>query len=1485
MATRNTDVNLVIRARNEADRAINSVSEALAKLLGVQEGVAGSSAKVGAGVTELAATMLNLDKAAGTLSGAYDKAESSASRQAAPVHAAGAAIAEEQLKIADLVRGLETLRAEKDKAFVGPRRDNLTETISAANAALNAAEGNVRRYTASFEKNLSGLQGSRSTLLSLRTATNEVADAQARGTAALERDTEALTRRSAAVQQAVADEQRLAANATAAQSFFNNKFGGPATRGPATDNGAGFGLLTEQFQRLEAEAKQVRDAIDPISAAVERAEGSIKRVQDLARGGFLGSDQAVARERALREALAATIAQLDGSASQKIRAASDAYEAFEARVRKGVEAMREADIAEKRMADDAAALRERLDPLAAVQGQFNDKLARYRELRAAEKISTDELAAAEKHLADEKKKAEDSLTRSQGNRPKVSLFGLAPYETQNLLYQANDVVTQLSSGTSLSRALAQQGGQIFQLFQNRVGPAIAAAFSNPFFIGAAATVVAIGVALSRAADEAERLRGISAELALSADGGVYDAKDIEAQAQALRGYGASIGDATTAMKTFAREGVNPERLLQFGRAAQDLVDVTGTKLPDAAKQLTDAFTGGYEAVATLDEKTNFLTATQREHIKTLFEEGNAQRARAEAFEIFSAKLSEAAAIERGPATEATRSLKKGFNDLLDTLSNTSAIQTLIGLFGQLGDKISQATGNAAQFTTVADRTARIAAVRKEIADGEAAQNNPGLPSVGQQLGEAIPGFGALFQARRGFAPVRLEAARRELAQLLAQQAADDQRRGTAAGDTIASNRQEQAKGDARVAEATDRLLVQGQRRGQAERAITSEKERQLRLTVAERNAREQIDSISPNASDAAKNAYVSAAVGVERRAIAKEDADARKAIAQAREQAISQFLSRVVGAEGGNRRNAAGSSANGVGQFVESTYLAQFAKVYGDTGQTRQQILDTRTNPAIVKGVLDSFTRENARALERVGQQVTAGNLYLSHFLGNAGAAAVLRAPGGTPVDQIIRGYERNPARLQQTLSQNAAYLRQPDAAGKAGKGRYRTADELETFIARRVGDTGTAQSAGENAIAAVIEDAKKKQDDFNLSVQQGNEDRARAIDSARAQLGLQGEALIAEQRRQAIADAELALQQKVADVNKSLKDGETPVVVSAEQVEQVRSMTGALFDLQSAREALNNRLGARTRPVDELNQQKESMQAQVEFLRNIGQNSQADALEKQIAGVNTQIREAIDNLIEFYSALTPTERVQLGILDERQLQNIIDKLRAGKQQAQEFGKVLGVSGETIAKTLGSGIANSFTNFINRVAAGRNVFKSLTQGIREFAANFISSIAQMIVQLLAYGAVVNVLRLLGVPIPAAAPSGGATGGLATSVGIHHTGGVAGETAGGVRRTVDLKEMFSGAMRFHTGGIAGFAPNEVGIIAERGEEILTKGDPRHRDNVGLNPASGGGATGSVKVVNVFDPASVVEQALATQAGEKVLLNHVTRNSRAFKAAIG
>ena len=82
--------------------------------------------------------------------------------------------------------------------------------------------------------------------------------------------------------------------------------------------------------------------------------------------------------------------------------------------------------------------------------------------------------------------------------------------------------------------------------------------------------------------------------------------------------------------------------------------------------------------------------------------------------------------------------------------------------------------------------------------------------------------------------------------------------------------------------------------------------------------------------------------------------------------------------------------------------------------------------------------------------------------------------------------------------------------------------------------------------------------------------------------------------------------------------------------------------------------------------------------------------------------------------------------------------------------------------------------------------------------------------------------------------------LADAIGLTlHSGGLVG--SGGAARSVPLQAI-AAAQRYHAGGVAGLGPNEVPVIAERGEEVITRSDPRHRFN-------GGAAMGFSMVNNI------------------------------------
>jgi hypothetical protein len=94
-------------------------------------------------------------------------------------------------------------------------------------------------------------------------------------------------------------------------------------------------------------------------------------------------------------------------------------------------------------------------------------------------------------------------------------------------------------------------------------------------------------------------------------------------------------------------------------------------------------------------------------------------------------------------------------------------------------------------------------------------------------------------------------------------------------------------------------------------------------------------------------------------------------------------------------------------------------------------------------------------------------------------------------------------------------------------------------------------------------------------------------------------------------------------------------------------------------------------------------------------------------------------------------------------------------------------------------------------------------------------------------------------------------------------------------------VFANAVRYHSGGIAGFAPDEFGAILKKNEEVLTEQDPRHRFNLG---AASEPNERRVKVVNAVDGSDAMEQALSSSRGESVFVNWIRSNRDAVNAAL-
>lgn len=120
---------------------------------------------------------------------------------------------------------------------------------------------------------------------------------------------------------------------------------------------------------------------------------------------------------------------------------------------------------------------------------------------------------------------------------------------------------------------------------------------------------------------------------------------------------------------------------------------------------------------------------------------------------------------------------------------------------------------------------------------------------------------------------------------------------------------------------------------------------------------------------------------------------------------MGDYLRTVGGVESGGSDTAKNpeSTATGRYQFTQGTWNG-LAKKYPDLGLTP----NGRTDPAQQDRAMQAFTKDNADALSRAGIPLTPGNLYVSHFLGEAGGprfiTGALSNPDAPATDFVTPG-------------------------------------------------------------------------------------------------------------------------------------------------------------------------------------------------------------------------------------------------------------------------------------------------------------------------------------------------------------------------------------------------------------------------------------------------------------------------------------------------
>lgn len=354
-------------------------------------------------------------------------------------------------------------------------------------------------------------------------------------------------------------------------------------------------------------------------------------------------------------------------------------------------------------------------------------------------------------------------------------------------------------------------------------------------------------------------------------------------------------------------------------------------------------------------------------------------------------------------------------------------------------------------------------------------------------------------------------------------------------------------------------------------------------------------------------------------------------------------------------------------------------------------------------------------------------------------------------------------------------------------------------------------------------------------------------------------EKLSLEERLRAI---DIEYQKVFAKIEKlaKLPGGETQAAgmkaTLARYIEALKAQETLKFnaeELERREKNLNNQIALRSQLLETIqNQQEAGLLTEIEAKertaavdeRMVPTIQAAAMAAKEWAMANAQIFGSPEELETYLAKMEAIAAGTVAVKDEL----------LSVQQAAELMADLGT--------------NAFDTFAQQIAQGASAIDALRTSFLQFAADFLRQIALMIIKQILLNALQN-------STPAGMLSGFVNGMVA------HDGAVVGHGGTGRNRNVP-SSWFTGAPRYHTGGVVGLAPSEYPAILQRNEEVLAADDPRNVLNGG---AGGGSKPQDIKVINMVDSASVVSEGMSTSEGTKAIFNVLRANRSQLKQLVG
>lgn len=1128
-------------------------------------------------------------------------------------------------------------------------------------------------------------------------------------------------------------------------------------------------------------------------------------------------------------------------------------------------ARRDVELRVRAVLEGGGTLREAREEVRRWNEEMRSQTERYRTLNR-------ELETRIRLMREEQQQSQRSRTATGGGQQ--TLFGLRPYELQNLSYQLNDVVTQLAAGAHFSQVFAQQGGQIFQLWGRNLFDLVR--YLPQFAAGIAAITVAVQ-ALHRSLQQVTAERQFAVLLRTTGDGAGYSSKELFELQRQIERLGVSWTQAGEMIRTALPAGVNQRAILQLADIANNLAVREGQDPAKVFRELVSALHDGAEGIEKFDAAYRLLDPEQLRRIDRLQREEGLQAAQNAAIAMLSEKL-RGAARDFGPFSAEALKLSNAWHDFLDTLNRSGAItraieaiNILIGrvtVLVQLLDDLVKLVSNAPGLKQLID-----------WADKAPALLGPGGPFA------LLRGAGRAFDWLTGTGPAGPDPNKTGW-----QDAARAQQAGGTGGaafiNRMTADTEELRQGIEALDQATRRA---GLPAGYRVEVISTERPGATVAGTGTPSQHAEGKAIDVRIVDESGRP-IPGSMGLRPRGT--DTTGFYGKLDTAFEAYMSQRFPGQPYSIGTRFQREPDPGHYGVGRGREQ--LGQGARE-GRTGDAfsptpedlrrSERALETDNRRYDIQHDLDA-TKARAAILAQAELDATSQGLLLDQR-----REFINRRVFDFDQDRAekTRKFEQDIATQRITDGKNSAAI---DAAGIAAR-------EKAVALARGAISLEQAQTAEMQG----REEARKLY---------GNQEAARQaqrkIDQDLAQRGLAVEL-------KSMTDIS-AVQDAIRQKQKLQREEQDKQIADFRAKGLTVSVNEQLRTQIEGREVAQGTAEAFLRQLNTLAQTRQETITAINASVASGGMTLAeaeDATKRAFESTTPAIQDATKALEEFVRTSKD--------LDPTKADQYIAKLKQVRAEAQYVSPLFKTIRDTFEQSFSTGLSTAFNTIaesIGGLIAKTKTWGDVLRSVRTAALNFFAQLLRDIATaILRYEALKLASSLFGVKTPGAeggilsflfGTGGKAAGNIAAGTGAgagintnlatgatsdvagsgvaaggggffswlgFHQGGVVGR--GGTPRQAPAY-WFANAPRYHNGSLIGLAPDEQAAILQRGEEVLSADSPR-------NMMNGGGRGGGINIRNVLidDPRRVPE-AMSGAVGERVIVQTLVKNAATIRELV-